>query len=146
MKLKRKSYSKHNTVSKVPKKKDSRWKSRTLAVLLPGAYQAKEAAKYAYNSEEEYKKNRGKYALKGAFTPITATLVKKKVEKMTKNGASKKNIRDYLENYGNKKHWRYGLAEAGAYAVGAPALGVPVAYAVGLYDKIANNRSEFDKN
>ena len=74
--------------------------NQRLLLQAPGAYQAKEAAKYAYDNEEDYKKNRGKYALKGVLTPLTATVIKKKAEKMAKQGKSKKEIREYLENAG----------------------------------------------
>ena len=51
--------------------------SKILGFFSPGAYQAKEAAKYAYD-DEKYHDKRAKYALKGAFTPLTATVIKKK--------------------------------------------------------------------
>ena len=113
-------------------------KSKALAVVAPGAYQAKEAAKYAYD-EEDYKKNRGKYALKGAFTPGTATVMKKKAEKMAKQGKSKKEIREYLENAGTG---RIAAGTAEALTGGFGGLGTTVAQGVGLYDKITKNRAK----
>lgn len=123
-------------------------KSKALAILSPGAYQAKEAAKYAYD-EDDYKKKRGGYALKGAFTPGTATIIKKKVEKMAREGASKSEIRDYLENKGYNKHLASGLGE---YAAGVLTGGVtsPIAglaaTGVGLADKIGNRRANVKKS
>lgn len=65
--------------------KEFGFKSKALAVIAPGAYQAKEAAKYAYD-DDEYRKNRVGYALKGAFSPGTATHIKKKAQKMAEKG------------------------------------------------------------
>ena len=118
-------------------------KSKALAVVAPGAYQAKEAAKYAYDNEEDYKKNRGKYALKGALTPGTATVMKKKAEKMAKQGKSKKEIREYLENAGAG---RIVAGTAEALTGGFGGLGDTAARGVGLYDKITKNRAKVKKS
>ena len=118
-------------------------KSKALAVVAPGAYQAKEAAKYAYDNEEDYKKNRGKYALKGALTPGTATVMKKKAEKMAKQGKSKKEIREYLENAGTG---RIAVGAAEALTGGFGGLGTAAAQGVGLYDKITKNRAKVKKS
>lgn len=121
-------------------------KSAMLGIITPGAYQAKEAAKYGYD-EDEYKKVRGKYALKGLFTPGTATYIKKKVQKMKEEGKSKEEIKKYLEN-----------SSAGRIAAGIGEVGLNIltggkshlltagaAYGTGLYDKVAGNRG-FKKN
>lgn len=116
-------------------------KSKALAVFAPGAYQAKEAAKYGYD-EEEYKKKRGGYALKGLFTPGTATYMKKKAEKMAEEGKSKKEIKEMLENkgkYHSKGRVAVGVAEALTGTAGG--VGTTVAQGVGLYDKITKNRA-----
>ena len=118
-------------------------KSKALAVVAPGAYQAKEAAKYAYDNEEDYKKNRGKYALKGLLTPGTATVMKKKAEKMAKQGKSKKEIREYLENAGTG---RIVAGTAEALTGGFGGLGNAAAQGVGLYDKITKNRAKVKKS
>lgn len=94
-------------------------KSKALAILAPGSYQAKEALKYAYDPENaedvaEYKKKRGGYALKGFFTPVTASVIKKKAEKMAKEGKSKEEIREYLENGGGKARVLGGIGEVAA--------------------------------
>ena len=113
--------------------------SKALAVFAPGAYQAKEAAKYAYDDYDDYAKVRGKYALKGLFTPGTATYVKKKVEKMAKQGKSKKEIREYLEDVSGGRM----LAGLGEVATGGlnGTTGL-VAQGVGLADYINNNRAK----
>jgi hypothetical protein len=50
--------------------------SKVLWALAPGGYQAKEAGKFAYGSDtDDYRAERKMLALKGAFTPITATVV-----------------------------------------------------------------------
>ena len=53
--------------------------SKALGVVFPGAYQAKEAAKYGYD-KDEYRNKRAKYAVLGALTPGTATVIKKKLK------------------------------------------------------------------
>ena len=116
-------------------------KSKALALFAPGAYQAKEAAKYGYD-DEEYKKKRGGYALKGFLTPGTATYMKKKAEKMAEEGKSKEEIREMLENrgkYHSKGRIAAGVAEALTGQAGG--VGTAVAQGVGLYDKITKNRA-----
>lgn len=112
-------------------------KSALLGVFAPGAYQAKEAAKYGYDDPEEYKKVRGKYALKGLFTPGTATYIKKKVEKMKKDGKSTKEIRDYLENPSDARI----AAGVGEFVSAAGTITAPIATVLGLRDKINKNRA-----
>lgn len=125
--------------------------SKIMGVFAPGAWQAKEAAKYAYEDDRnEYYRKRAGYALKGHFTPITATIVKKRAEQMKKEGKSPKQIKKYLENPGIGRI-AGGLGEIGlTYALAnnddievrtklAP-LGLNFAQAVGLYDTIADNR------
>lgn len=119
--------------------------SKILAVLSPGAYQAKEAAKYGYDKEDpEYYKKRMGYAIKGHFTPGTATYVKKKVEKMAKEGKSKKEIREFLENSGKGSKLALGIGEILANGATAGATGHITnlaATGVGLVDKIDENRA-----
>jgi len=114
-------------------------KSKALAIFAPGSYQAKEAAKYGYD-EEEYKEKRGGYALKGLFTPATATYMKKKAEKMAEEGKSKEEIKEMLENRG-KYHSKGRVAAGVAEALTVGSVGRPIARAVGLYDKITKNRA-----
>ena len=121
--------------------KEFGFKSKVLGVTAPGAYQAKEAAKYAYD-DDEYKKKRGGYALKGVYSPITATHVKKKAQKMAKEGKSKEEIREYLENP-SKRRIAAGVAEA--MTGSGLGIGHEVARGVGLYDKIKGNRAKTDK-
>ena len=121
--------------------KEFGFKSKALGYVAPGAYQAKEAAKYAYD-DDEYKKKRGGYALKGAFTPGTATYMKKKAQKMAEEGKSKKEIREYLENP-SKKRIAAGVAETmtgGGFGVGTMA-----AQGVGIYDKVTGHRAKTGK-
>ena len=121
--------------------KEFGFKSKALGLVVPGAYQAKEAAKYAYD-EDEYKKKRGGYALKGAFTTGTATYMKKKAQKMAEEGKSKKEIREYLENP-SKKRIAAGVAEAmtgSGFGVGTMA-----AQGVGIYDKVTGHRAKTGK-
>lgn len=121
-------------------------KSKLLGAFAPGSYQAKEAAKYAYDDENDYKKVRGKYALKGLFTPGVATYMKKQAEKMAKEGKSKEEIREYLENEG-KQHSNGRIAAGVAEAVTGSASGVghAIAQGVGLYDKFTKNRAKLKK-
>ena len=123
-------------------------KSKALAIFAPGSYQAKEAAKYGYDNEEDYKKARGKYALLGYLTPGTATYVKKKVEKMAEEGASEEEIRKYLEGKGEYKKDKNirtatGIAEALTGSGGG--LGHAVAQGVGLVDYVSGDRKKFKK-
>lgn len=120
-------------------------KSKLLGGFLPGAYQAKEAAKYAHeDDEEEYKNNRAKYALLGAMTPLTATVIKKKVEQMKKDGASPAEIRKYLENGGAGRI----AAGVGEVAAGVLSNGMTTwasnltATGAGLADAITGNRAK----
>lgn len=117
-------------------------KSKVLWWLAPGGYQAKEAAKYGYD-EDEYKKKRAGYALKGMFAPGTSTYIKKKVEKMAEEGKSKAEIREYLENRG--KHHSTGRVVAGVGEALTGSLAAPVAHGVGLYDKFTGNRAKPSK-
>ena len=121
--------------------KEFGFKSKALAVMAPGAYQAKEAAKYAYD-DDEYKKKRGGYALKGAFSPGTATYVKKKAQKMAEEGKSKAEIREYLENSSDK---RVAAGVAEAITGGFGGVTSSVAQGVGLYDKITGHRAKTGK-
>ena len=121
--------------------KEFGFKSKALAVAAPGAYQAKEAAKYAYD-DDEYKKKRGGYALKGAFSPGTATYVKKKAQKMAEEGKSKAEIREYLEN-SSKKRVAAGVGEVLTSGLGG--VTSSVATGVGLYDKITGHRAKTGK-
>ena len=111
--------------------------SKALGFFLPGSYQAKEAAKYGYEPEE-YKKVRGKYALKGALTPAVATLIKKKAERMAKEGKSKAEIRKYLENDTDTR-LTAGAIEALTGSAGG--LGHIGAAGVGIMDKLDKNRA-----
>ena len=119
-------------------------KSKVLGAFVPGAWQAKEAAKYAYEDEDEYKSNRAKYAALGSVTPITATIIKKKVEQMKKNGASPSEIRRYLEN-GGASRIAAGVGEVAANLLSAGITGwagTLAATGVGLADTVAGNRAK----
>ena len=121
--------------------KEFGFKSKALAVVAPGAYQAKEAAKYAYD-DDEYMKKRAGYALKGAFTPGTATYIKKKVQKMAEEGKSKEEIKKYLEKSSGKR------VAAGVGEILTGGLGGATSLAatgVGLYDKVKGNRAKTGK-
>lgn len=83
-------------------------KSKALYAITPGGYQAKEALKYGYDPTDakdmlQYQKERGNYALRGALTPITALAINRKASKMAKEGKSKKEIREYLKDNGDKR-------------------------------------------
>ena len=119
--------------------KEFGFKSKALAVVAPGAYQAKEAAKYAYD-DDEHKKKRAGYALKGTFTPVTATYMKKKVQKMAEEGKSKEEIKNYLEK-SSKKRSAAGVGEA----LLTGGLLSAVAQGVGLYDKVTGHRAKTSK-
>ena len=141
-------YSVNETVFEGYEEREFGMKSKALAAFLPGAYQAKEAAKYAYD-EDDYKKKRGNYALRGAFTPGTATYIKKKVEKMADEGASKEEIRNYLEKKGYDNHLIAGIGEV----VAAPLTGGMsssiaslTAQGVGLADKLSGRRANNKKD
>lgn len=122
-------------------------KSKALAFFAPGAYQAKEAAKYGYDDENEYKKVRGKYALKGAFAPGVSTYMKKAAEKMHKEGKSTDEIREFLENkgkYHNNARVAAGIGEALTGSMGG--VGHAAATAVGAYDALEKNRKKFKED
>lgn len=125
-------------------------KSKVLAVVAPGAWQAKEAAKFGYDDEDEYKQVRGKYAIKGLFAPGTSTVVKRKAMKMAEEGKSAKEIRDFLEGKGeHKKELKtrrlVGVAEALTGGFGG--LGSAAASVEGLANVIAEDdkRKKFNK-
>jgi hypothetical protein len=112
-------------------------RSKILGATFPGAWQAKEAAKYGYD-EDEYRRKRAGYALKGAFTPGVATAIKKKAEKMQKEGYSKKEIREFLE----KSNGGRIAAGVGEFLTGGLGGVTPtVATAVGLADTVMENRA-----
>lgn len=125
--------------------------SKVLGLIAPGGYQAKEAAKYAYD-EDEYEDKKMKYAIKGIFTPGTATWMKYQAEKMAEEGKSKEEIKKFLEgdsldrnNPKGSGRLITGIAEVGL----SPAIGSiasVAAYGKGLIDKLDNNRSNFNKN
>lgn len=117
------------------------FKSKALASISPGAYQAKEAAKYAYD-DDEYKKKRLGYAIKGAIAPGTSTYMKKKAEKMAKEGKSKEEIKKVLENP-SKKRIAAGLVEG--LTIPTHLAGSIAAAGVGLHDKVKGNRAKKDK-
>ena len=121
--------------------KEFGFKSKALGYVAPGSYQAKEAAKYAYD-DDEYKKKRGGYALKGLLTPGTATYMKKKAQKMAEEGKSKEEIRKYLENP-SKKRIAAGVGEA--MTGSGLGIGGAVATGVGIYDKITGHRAKTGK-
>lgn len=103
-------------------------KSKALWALDHGAYQGKEAAKYGYDPTDaqdvaDYKADRMKYAIKGHFTPITATVIKRKAAKMAKEGKSPKEIRKYLEDH-NYARTLGGLAEMSSTKAANVASGV----------------------
>ena len=127
-------------------------KSKILGVTFPGAWQAKEAAKYGYDNEEDYKEVRGKYALKGALTPFTATYIKKKAERMDRDGKSTKEIRDYLENkgkYHSNARIAAGTAEALSMLTPLGSIVVPSGHLTaginGLLDTDSGHRKKFKK-
>lgn len=118
-------------------------KSKVLGALAPGAWHAKEAAKYAYDTEAEYKKNRANYALRGALTPGTATALHMKVAKMHREGKSAKEIRDYL----NKNKGKHALVGAGEVLTGGLG-GVTHSAALGkgMHDALTDtDRKKFKK-
>lgn len=111
--------------------------SKALGVVFPGAYQAKEAAKYGYD-KDEYRNKRAKYAVLGALTPGTATVIKKKAEAMAKEGKSKKEIRNYLEN---PKTERYIVGTGEAVIPVARGIGSLAARGIGIADKLQGHRA-----
>ena len=122
------------------KQKEYGMKSKILGLLAPGAYQAKEAAKYAYDGDD-YKKKRWKYALRGAFTPGTATYIKKKVQKMAERGASQEEIRRFLSK---GRHLFTGIGEFFANYVTKGIVGKvtgATATVTGIADKVTGNRA-----
>lgn len=122
--------------------------SKALWTFAPGAYQAKEAGKYAYGSDsKEYRKKRAGLAVKGFFTPITATVVNQKAKKMAEEGRSQKEIRDYIEGrgkYSNSKRIAGGVGEVVGRSI-MPITGVVgslAAHGAGLVDKLEHNRAD----
>ncbi|MBP3732523.1 MAG: hypothetical protein J6I84_04680 [Bacilli bacterium] len=120
-------------------------KSKALGLLAPGSYQAKEAAKYGYD-EDEYKKKRAGYALKGLFAPGTSTYMKKKAQEMHEEGKSQKEIRNFLENKGkHKSSGRVAAGVAEALTGSAGGVGHTIAQGVGIYDKVTGHRVKYKK-
>ena len=126
-------------------------KSKALAIFAPGAWQAKEAAKYGYDDEDDYKEDRAGYALKGWLTPGTAMSVKHKARKMAEEGKSPEEIRRFLEGEGEyrkagKNRRLIGTAEALTGGFGG--VTHTAAHWEGLYDALANDdkRKKFKKN
>lgn len=117
--------------------KEFGFKSAMLGVFAPGAYQAKEAAKYGYD-RDDYRDKRAEYALKGWFTPGVATYIKKHVEQMHKEGKSKAEIRKYLENE-NGMRYLTGIGEMALGGLGG--VTTFVAHGQGLLDKLGHNRA-----
>jgi hypothetical protein len=119
------------------------FESKAAWLLTPGAYQAKEAAKYAYD-KDEYEDKKYKYALKGLFTPGTATVMKKKAEKMAREGKSKEQIKKYLEKSSGRRLGA-GIGEVVANSLTGGATGSianTAAQIVGVVDKIEGNRGK----
>ncbi len=120
--------------------------SKTLWGFAPGGYQAKEAGKFAYGSDtDDYKSERLGLALKGAFTPLTATAINQKAKKMAEEGYSKREIQDFIEgrgDYRNLKSGRVagGIAEILTGSVGG--LGHIAARGIGIKDKVTGERAE----
>lgn len=109
------------------------WKSKTLGVISPGAWNAKEAAKYMYDTKDEYMKHRGEEALKGAFTPISSARRHERAKAMYERGASAKEIRESLD----KRHLR-------TSGVSGALLGMGPGYSHGIYDAHDASRKKFD--
>ena len=120
--------------------------SKAAWLLAPGSYQAKEAAKYAYD-KDDYEDKKYKYALKGLFTPGTATVIKKKAEQMAREGKSKEQIRKYLENSsGERIAGGVGEVFANGLTGGlSGSLAGLAAQGVGVVDKIEGNRGDFSR-
>ena len=119
--------------------------SKALWAMAPGAYQAKEAGKYAYGSDtDEYKAKRAGLALKGAFTPITASAINQKAKRMAKEGRSKQEIKDFIEGRGKYEHLKRGRVAGGIGEVltaSAGGLGHAGASVLGLIDKVSGERA-----
>ena len=126
-------------------------KSKILGAVAPGAWQGKEAAKYGYDNEEDYKKVRGKYAALGLFTPGTATFVKHQARKMAEEGKSTEEIREFLEGKGKyadqmTKRKAVGIGEVLTGGLGG--LTTVAATGEGVYDALVNDekRKKFKKS
>lgn len=115
--------------------------SKLLFLISPGAWQGKEAAKYAYTDPKEYKRKRWKHALKGLFTPGTASAINSKARKMAETGSSPDEIRKYIENP-KASHLVSGGAEVatGGYF----GLGNLYAGAKGIGDALSKRRSNMN--
>ena len=79
---------------RIKRQKQFSFGSKVLAVLSPGAWNAKELCKLQSADELEYRKNRWKAALKGAFAPWSARNKLKKAQELYKSGASSDIIKD----------------------------------------------------
>lgn len=113
--------------------KEFGFKSKLLGVVSPGSWNAKEAAKYMYNTKEEYKKHRGKEALKGLFTPIASARRLERAKTLYEMGATPDQIKKSLD----KRHLRTSgvigsLIGIGGYAGNA------------INDALDKNRKKFD--
>lgn len=120
-------------------------KSKLLWAVSPGAYEGKEVAKYLYDNEEDYKKNRSKYAWLGHFTPATATATKMMLDDMAEKGATAKEMKKWLDDT-NKNRIAAGIAE---YVMGGATRGKSTmaagmaARGKSIYDKAKGKRKTF---
>lgn len=125
-------------------------KSKILGFVAPGAWQAKEAEKYLHEDEDDYKKKRLGTAILGAFTPGTATITKKQLEKMHNEGKTPEEMREWMKKTKNKRI----AAGIGEVALGALTSGVSSSLAnmgatgVGIVDTLdkENSRKSFKKS
>lgn len=78
---------------RIKRQKQFSFGSKVLAVVSPGAWNAKELCKLQSSSAEEYKKNKWKSAIKGALAPWSARNKLKKAQDLYKFGADSETIK-----------------------------------------------------
>lgn len=84
-------------IMRIKRQKQFSFGSKALAVVSPGAWNAKELCKLQSADEKEYKKNRFKMAAKGFFAPWSARNKLKKAQDLYRQGADSETIKQNTE-------------------------------------------------
>ena len=82
---------------RIKRQKQFSFGSKVLAVVSPGAWNAKELCKLQSADELEYRKNRAKAAIKGFFAPWSARNKLRKAQNLYKTGADSELIKANTE-------------------------------------------------
>lgn len=122
-------------------------KSAVLGVVSPGSWNAKEAAKYAYEDDPElYEKKRRKYAFRGLLAPTAASYQLERAKYLKEKGHTPEEIRKDIE--GSKTTWVALGADLAAAPITAPVMRGGGSYIHGAVHKFGDkdSRKEIKKN